>query len=169
MVWQSIPIGDVSVDADRWRRLNNYFRQDVDAIADNLRLLQAGESYRNAGTTFYDMDGNRTVGPGTNAQIFQWNAVWVPEGVFAAYWGVQCLATVSSANLFLRCTMTNFTTGVASFVDLINLPVGVGWSAGTVAGMAGNDMYDVRMDVFNNTGANQTVRFRELLVRADVP
>lgn len=161
-MFQNVQIDWAGVDADRWMRLNDYYRQNIDGILNSAKIEFIGEFYLNAGATITDIDALATIATGTNIKLLQWEAVWIPEGVTTVVIGIQQTCTNNSVNAFLRCILTNFTTGVAVQVDITNLPVGPAFVLGTFTGLSNNDYFELEIYFYNNTGANQTVRFRQV-------
>lgn len=167
MAWQEVLDAWIGVDADRWRRLNNYFRQNLDEILANIRFFEAGETYTTGGVSMYDVNiFVNALAPASSVQCFQWEALWLPEGLTTVNFIAQALCTVTSPNAFFRVILTEAATGTTYQVDIINLPTAVTWIGGAITVPGNEGFYSLRIDAFNNTGANQSYRAREMVLSA---
>lgn len=167
-MFQNIPLSWIGVDSDRWQILNDYFRQNIDEILNSGRVAEMGEWYVYSGTTYYDIDALVTLGTGLNIQLLEWEAIWIPEDVTQLYIGIQSTSSDTSVNSFYRCILTNFTTGTTYQIDINNLPAGPTWVSGLFTGLSNNDYFNLKIYYYNNTGSNQTVRFRQIRIYANV-
>lgn len=167
MSWNAVDADWVGIEADRWARLNDYFRQNCDAVIENMRIMEAGENYTNGGTTYYDVDVNATLAAWANIEAFRWEIFYKPEGITALKVVLQNLCSVNSAQAFWRFTITNHATGATAVVDMGGLSPTATFDSRTYTGLStASGFYSLSILAWNNTATvNVNFQAHEIYIR----
>lgn len=164
MAWQDVISAWVGIDADRWRRLNNYFRQNIDEISFTLKLMEAGEIYFISAAANYDVDVySRNQAKNSYVQVYQYETLWKPEGLTEATINIQAQCTINDPNAWLRIYLYHVNNTSAHYVDIPNIPVTVAWVSGQITGLPSDESYcSMSIETHNYTTAVQSYRAREM-------